>query len=94
MRGESPNKIEKIIKTMNLEARYFNSFLKLKYLPEWKNKEINAIPNEILSIHKSDLNKAMFKSLIFKDINTNIREKMNNNNNTDFIKIPKVRLIG
>ena len=94
MRVESPNKIENKIKIMNLEARYFNSFPKLKYLPEWKNKEINAIPYEILSIHKSDLNTAIFKSLIFKDINTNIREKMNNNNSTDFIKISKVRLIG
>jgi hypothetical protein len=34
MRVESPNKIEKIMKIMNLEARYFNSFPKLKYLPE------------------------------------------------------------
>ena len=79
---------------MNLEDLYFNSFQKLKYLPESVNKEINAIPNEILSIHKSDLNKAMFKSLIFKDINTNIRKNINNNNNTVFIKIPKVILIG
>ena len=79
---------------MNLEDLYFNSFQKLKYLPESVNKEINAIPNEILSIHKSDLNKTIFKSLIFKDINTNIRKNINNNNNTIFLKISKVILVG
>ena len=94
MIAESRNKIENKIKTMNLEALYFNSFQKLKYLPEWVNKEINAIPNEILSIHKIDLDTAIFKSLIFKDINTNIRKKINNIKNADFIKMPKVRLIG
>ena len=53
-----------------------------------------ANPNEILSINKSDFSKAILKSLIFKDINKNIRRKINDNKNIDFIKIPKIIVIG
>ena len=73
---------------------YFNSFQKLKYLPELTNKEIKASPNDIRSIQKSDLDIAIFKSLIYKDITNNVRKKINNNNNIDFIQIPKVKLKG
>ena len=75
-------------------ALYFNSFQKLKYLPEQTNKEKKASPNEIRSIQKSDLEIAIFKSLIYKDITTNVRKNINNNNNIDFIQIPKVKLKG
>ena len=85
---------ENIINIIKLEVLYFNSFQKLKYLPEWANKEIMANPNEILSINKSDFSKAILKSLIFKDINKNIRRKINDNKNIDFIKIPKIIVIG
>ena len=73
---------------------YLNSFQKLKYLPELMNKEIKASPNDIRSIQKSDLDIAIFKSLIYKDITNNIRKKINNINNIDFIQIPKVKLKG
>ena len=73
---------------------YFNSLQKLKYLPELTNKEIKATPNEICSIKKRDLDIAIFKSLIYKDINSNVRKKINNNNNIAFIQIPKVKIKG
>ena len=73
---------------------YFNSFQKLKYIPELTNKEIKASPNEIRSIQKSDLDIAIFKSLIYNDITTNVRKKININNKIDFIQIPKVKLKG
>ena len=73
---------------------YFNSFQKLKNLPELRNKEIKASPNDIRSIQKSDLDIAIFKSLIYKDVTTNVRKNNINNNNIDFIKIPKVKLKG
>ena len=73
---------------------YFNSFQKLKYLPELTNKEIKASPNETRSIQKSDLDIAIFKSLIYKDITANVMKNINNNNNIDFIKIPKDKLKG
>jgi len=73
---------------------YFNSFQKLKYLPELTNKEIKASPNDMRSTQKSDLDKAIYKLLIYKDITNNVRKKINNNNNIDFIQIPKVKLKG
>ncbi len=73
---------------------YFNSFQKLKYLPELTNKEIKASPNDIRSIQKSDLAITKLKSLIYKVITTNVRKKINNNNNIDFIQIPKVKIKG
>ena len=73
---------------------YFNSFQKLKNLPELRNKEIKASPNDIRSIQKSDLDIAIFKSLIYKDITNNVRKKINNKNNIDFIQIPNVKLKG
>ena len=73
---------------------YFNSFQKLKYLPELTNKEIKASPNDMRSIQKSDLDKAIYKLLIYKDIINNVRKKIKNNNNIDFIQIPKVKLKG
>ena len=73
---------------------YFNSFQKLKYLPELTKKEIKASPNDIRSIKKSDLDIAILKSLIYKDITTNVRKKINNKNNIDFIQIPKVKVKG
>ena len=73
---------------------YFNSFQKLKYLPELTNKKIKANPNDIRSIQKSDLDITIFKSLIYKDTTNNVRKKINNNNNIDFIQIPKVKLKG
>ena len=73
---------------------YFNSFQKLKYLPELTNKEIKASPNDMRSTQKSDLDKAIYKLLIYKDIINNVRKKINNNNNIDFIQIPKVKLKG
>ena len=73
---------------------YFNSFQKLIYLPELTNKEIKASPNDMRSIQKSDLDKAIYKLLIYKDITNNVRKKINNNNNIDFIQIPKVKLKG
>ena len=76
---------------MNL---YFNSFQKLKYLLEETNKEIKASTNDIRSIQKSDLDIAIFKSLIYKDITTNVRKNNNNNNNIDFKQIPKVKIKG
>ena len=91
---KSRNKNENKIKIINLEVLYLNSFQKFKYLPECTNIDIKASPNEILSIHKSDVNIATFKSFIFKDMNSNIRKNNNNNNKNDFIKIPKVILIG
>ena len=72
---------------------YFNSFQKLKYLPE-TNKEIQASPNEIRSIQKSELYVAKLKSLIYKDITTIVRKNNNNNNNIDFKQIPKVNIKG
>ena len=44
---------------------YFNSFQKLKYLPELTNKEIKASPNDIRSIQIRDLDIAILKSLLF-----------------------------
>ena len=73
---------------------YFNSFQKLKYLPELTNIEIKASPNDIRSIQKSDLDIAIFKSLIYKDITNNVRKKINNNNNIDFIQITKAKFKG
>ena len=73
---------------------YFNSFQKLKYLPELTNKEINASPNDMRSTQKSDLDKAIYKLLIYKDITNNVRKKINNNYNIDFIQIPKVKIKG
>ena len=73
---------------------YFNSFQKLKYLPELTNKEIKASPNDMRSTQKSDLDKAIYKLLIYRDIINNVRKKINNNNNIDFIQIPKVKLKG
>ena len=73
---------------------YFNSFQKLKYLPELTNKEIKASPNDMRSTQKSDLDKAIYKSLTYKDITTTVRKNINNNNNIDFIQIPKVKLKG
>ena len=73
---------------------YFNSFQKLKYLPEYTNKEIKASPNEILTIQKSDLDIAIFKSLIYKDVTTIVRKNNSNNNIIDFIQIPKVKIKG
>ncbi len=58
------------------------------------NKEIKASPNEIRSIQKSDLDIAIFKSLIYKEITTNVRKKINNNHNIAFIQIPKVKIKG
>ena len=55
---------------------YFNSFQKLKYLPEQTNKEKKASPNEIRSIQKSELYVAILKSLIYKDITTTVRKKI------------------
>ena len=46
------------------------------------------------STQKSDLDKAIYKLLIYKDIINNVRTKINNNNNIDFIQIPKVKLKG
>ena len=88
------NKKEKKIKIINLVDLYFNSFRKLKYLPEQTNIEIMASPNEIRSIQKSELYIAKLKSLIYKDITTTVRKNNNNNNNIDFIQIPKVKLKG
>ena len=51
-------------------------------------------PNEIRSIQKSDLYVAILKSLTYKDITATVRKKDNNNNNIDFIQIPKVKLKG
>ena len=73
---------------------YFNSFQKLKYLPEQTNKDNKASPNEIRSIQKSVLYVALLKSLIYKDITTTVRKKNNNNIIIDFIQIPKVKLKG
>ena len=73
---------------------YFNSFQKLKYLPELTNKEIKASPNDMRSIQKSDLDIAIFKSLIYKDITANVRKNIKNNNIIDFKQIPKVKLKG
>ena len=73
---------------------YFNSFQKLKYLPELTNKEIKASPNDMRSTQKSDLDKAIYKLLIYKDIINNVRKKININNNIDFIQIQKVKLKG
>ena len=88
------NKKEKKRKIINLVDLYFNSFQKHKYLPEQTNKEIKASPNEIRSIQNSDLYVAILKSLTYKDIISTVRKKDNNNNNIDFIKIPKVKLKG
>ena len=88
------NKKEKKRKIINLVDLYFNSFQKLKYLPELTNKEIKAIPNDIRSIQKSDLDKAIYKLLIYRDITNNVRKKISSNNNIDFIQIPKVKLKG
>ena len=82
-----------IIKTASLETLYFSSLKKLKYLPEWMNNEIKESANEIFSVHKNDLKKTIFISLIFKNININIIENIKNITNNDFIKIVKVRLI-
>ena len=73
---------------------YFNSFQKLKYLPELTNKEIKASPNDMRSTQKSELDKAIYKLLIYKDITNNVRKKIHINNNVDFIQIPKVKLKG
>ena len=73
---------------------YLNSFQKLKYLPELTNKEIKASPNDMRSTQKSDLDKAIYKLLIYKDIINNVIKKINNKNNIDFIQIPKVKLKG
>ncbi|WP_413391817.1 hypothetical protein [Prochlorococcus marinus] len=73
---------------------YFNSFQKHKYLPELTNKEIKASPKDMRSTQKSDLDKAIYKLLIYKDIIKNVRKKINNKNNIDFIQIPKVKLKG
>ena len=73
---------------------YLNSFQKLKYLPELTNKEIKASPNDMRSTQKSDLDKAIYKLLIYKDIINNVRKKINNNNKIDFVQIPKVKLKG
>ena len=54
---------------------YFNSFQKLKYLPEQTNKEKKASPNDIRSIQKSDLYVAILKSLTYKDIITTVRRR-------------------
>ena len=88
------NKKEKKRKIINLVDLYFNSFQKLKYLPEQTNNEKTASPNEIRSIQKIELYVAILKSLIYKDITTTVRKKNNNNNNIDFIQIPKVKLKG
>jgi hypothetical protein len=85
---------EKKRKIINLVDLYFNSFQKLKYLPEQINKEIKASPNDIRSIQKSDLYIAILKSLINKDITTTVRKNNSNNNNIDFIQIPKVKIKG
>ena len=58
------------------------------------NKERKASPNDIRSIQKSDLDIAIFKSLIYKDIYTNVRKKIKDKINIDFIQIPKVKLKG
>ena len=58
------------------------------------NKEIKASPNETRSIQKSDLDIAIFMSLILKDINKNIRKKIKTNKNIDLIKIPTIIVIG
>ena len=88
------NKKEKKRKLINLVDLYFNSFQKLKYLPEQTNKEIKASTNEIRSIQKSELYVAILKSLTYKDITTTVRKNINNNNNIDFTQIPKVKLKG
>ena len=88
------NKKEKKRKIINFVDLYFNSFQKLKYLPEQTNKEKKASPNEIRSIQKSDLYVAILKSLIYKEITTTVRKNSKNNNNSDFIQIPKVKLKG
>ena len=85
---------ENNIKMNNLAILNFNSFKKLKYLPECKTRETNEIPNNIFSIHEIDLIIILFISLIFKDININIRKNNNIINNKDFIKISKIILIG
>ena len=85
---------ENNIKMNNLAILNFNSFKKLKYLPECKNSEINEIPNNIFSIHEIDLIIILFISLIFKDININIRKKINKINISDVINILKLIIIG
>tara|TARA_Y100001968_G_scaffold110918_1_gene100452 strand:- start:729 stop:968 length:240 start_codon:yes stop_codon:yes gene_type:complete len=79
---------------MNRENLYFNSLIKLKYLPECMNIERRENPNEILCIHRSELIIIIFTSLINRDINIKRRKDINNKNNNDFIKISKVILIG
>ena len=44
-------------------------------------------PNKILTIHENEISTIIFKSLILKDININIREYVNRINKSDFIKM-------
>ena len=86
---------------LKLERELHNRYKKYRIpqteyfrLKDYHLKEIKASPNEIRSIQKSDKDIAIFKSLIYKDITTNVRKNVNNNNNIDFIQIPKVKIKG
>ena len=56
------------IKYINeLTDLYFNSFNRIKFLPEGINKDRKEKQNEILSIHKNEFTIISFGSLIFKE---------------------------
>ena len=47
---------------------YFNSFKKLKFLPEERKTERKDKKNEILFVHNNDLTKTIFTSLMVIEI--------------------------
>ena len=80
-------KKEAINKIQNLEDLNLISLNKLRYFCDSIKKEMNDNPNEILSIHSSEINRTFSKSLIFKDI---IKNTSRNKPNNKYIELSKM----
>tara|TARA_B100000965_G_C19494428_1_gene714546 strand:+ start:796 stop:1038 length:243 start_codon:yes stop_codon:yes gene_type:complete len=79
---------------IHLDTLNFNSQKKLRFFLDLKIKEMKDAANVNFSIHKRDLKKTLFISLIVNDINKKTNKNNISKKKVELIKILKVIPLG